>query len=52
VETLNGIHESFSQHLDILDAINPKLWDGADMNKVHATEHAQIAAYALPGRSR
>jgi hypothetical protein len=33
LETLHGIHESFSQHLDILDAINPKSWDGADMNK-------------------
>jgi hypothetical protein len=33
VETLHGIHEAFSQHLDILEAINPKSWDGADMNK-------------------
>lgn len=33
VETLHGIHESFSQHLDILEAINPKSWDGPDMNR-------------------
>ncbi len=33
VETLHGIHESFIQHLDILEAINPKSWDGPDMNK-------------------
>ena len=33
VETLHGIHESFSQHLDILEAINPKSWDAPDMNR-------------------
>ena len=33
VETLHGIHESFSQHLDALDAINLKSWDGPDLNK-------------------
>ena len=33
VETLHGIHESFSQHLDVLDAINLKSWDGSELNK-------------------
>ena len=33
VETLHGIHEAFSQHLDTLDAINPKSWEGLDMGK-------------------
>lgn len=33
VETLNGIHEAFSQHLDVLDAINPKAWEGLDLAK-------------------
>ena len=33
VETLHGIHESFSQHLDVLEAINPKSWDGPEMHK-------------------
>jgi hypothetical protein len=33
VETLHGIHESFGQHLDILEAINPKAFDSLDMNK-------------------
>ena len=33
VETLHGIHESFSQHLDNLDAINPKSWEGLDLHK-------------------
>ncbi len=33
VETLHGIHESFSQHLDALDAINLKSWDGPELNK-------------------
>ena len=33
VETLHGIHESFSQHLDVLEAINPKSWDGPEMNR-------------------
>lgn len=33
VETLHGIHGAFSQHLDILDAINLKSWEGLDMAK-------------------
>lgn len=33
VETLHGIHESFIQHLDILEAINPKSWDAPEMHK-------------------
>ena len=33
VETLHGIHESFSQHLDVLDAINLKSWDGPDLHQ-------------------
>lgn len=33
VEMLNGIHESFTQHLDVLDAINLKSWEGLDLNK-------------------
>ncbi|MGC3988505.1 MAG: hypothetical protein QM796_02235 [Chthoniobacteraceae bacterium] len=33
VEQLRGIHESFVQHLDVLDAINPKNWENSDINK-------------------
>jgi hypothetical protein len=33
VELLNSIHESFSSHLDVLDSINPKAWEGLDINK-------------------
>lgn len=33
VELLESIHDSFAQHMDMLDAINPKSWDGSDMNK-------------------
>jgi hypothetical protein len=33
VELLNSIQESFASHLDMLDAINPKGWEGLDINK-------------------
>jgi predicted RNase H-like nuclease (RuvC/YqgF family) len=33
VEMLESIHESFSAHMDALEAINPKTWDGLDINK-------------------
>jgi hypothetical protein len=33
VELLNSIHESFASHLDVLDSINPKGWEGLDINK-------------------
>lgn len=33
VELLNAIHDSFNQHLEVLDSINPKTWDGLDINK-------------------
>lgn len=33
VEQLQGIHASFMQHVDLLEAINPKGWDGLDLNK-------------------
>ena len=33
VELLSSIHESFASHLDALDAINPKTWEGLDINK-------------------
>ena len=33
VELLNAIHESFSGHLDALESINPKAWEGLDINK-------------------
>jgi hypothetical protein len=33
VELLHGIRESFAAHADNLDAINPKNWDGLDVNK-------------------
>ncbi|HEY3900109.1 MAG TPA: hypothetical protein VGM54_15985 [Chthoniobacter sp.] len=33
VELLNSIHESFTAHLDALDGINPKAWEGLDINK-------------------
>ena len=33
VELLESIHDSFVQHADSLDAINPKGWEGLDINK-------------------
>ena len=33
VEQLHAIHDSFHQHLDVLEAINPKGWEGLDINK-------------------
>jgi hypothetical protein len=33
VETLESIHESFTAHLDAIDSVNPKGWDGLDINK-------------------
>jgi hypothetical protein len=33
VEQLQSIHAGFAQHMDALDAINPKSWEGLDINK-------------------
>lgn len=33
VELLQGIHESFSSHVGVLEEINPKAWEGLDINK-------------------
>lgn len=33
VELLQGIHESFNSHVGVLEEINPKAWDGLDINK-------------------
>ena len=33
VEQLQAIHDSFSQHQQYLDSINPKGWEGLDMTK-------------------
>lgn len=33
VEQLRSIHESFSQHLGVLEGINPKNWENSDINK-------------------
>jgi len=33
VETLQTIQESFRQHLDVLEAISPKAWEGLDISK-------------------
>src|SRR5438067_8798357 len=33
VEQLRTINASFAQHLDVLDAINPKAWENLDINK-------------------
>ena len=33
VELLNSIHDSFSGHLEVLESINPKGWEGLDINK-------------------
>jgi hypothetical protein len=33
VEQLQAIHESFTQHQQYLDSINPKTWEGLDINK-------------------
>jgi hypothetical protein len=33
VELLQGIHESFNSHVGVLEEINPKSWDGLDINK-------------------
>jgi hypothetical protein len=33
LEQLKAVHETFVQHLDIIEAINPKNWDSLDLNK-------------------
>lgn len=33
VELLREIQEAFSQHYDILESINPKGWEGVDLNR-------------------
>ena len=33
VELLQGIQESFNSHVSMLEMINPKSWDGLDINK-------------------
>jgi hypothetical protein len=33
VETLQTIQESFRQHLDVLESLNPKAWEGLDIAK-------------------
>jgi chromosome segregation ATPase len=33
VEQLKAVHESFRQHLDYIEAINPKAWDSDEINK-------------------
>jgi chromosome segregation ATPase len=33
VELLHAIHDSFNQHMEVLDSINPKTWEGLDIHK-------------------
>src|SRR5205823_1931842 len=33
VELLNAIHDSFNAHLDVLESLKPKSWEGPDINK-------------------
>ena len=33
VDLLRDIYDSFSQHLHVLESINPKSWEGGDMNR-------------------
>jgi DNA repair exonuclease SbcCD ATPase subunit len=33
VELLQGLQESFNSHVSVLEMINPKSWDGLDINK-------------------
>ncbi len=33
VELLQGIHDTFNAHLQNLEAINPKAWEGLDINR-------------------
>ena len=33
VEQLKSMHETFSQHLGVIEGINPKNWESADINK-------------------
>lgn len=33
VEILHGIHETFAGHLHYLESINPKAWEGMDINR-------------------
>ena len=33
VELLHGIHDTFAAHLQYLESINPKAWEGLDMQK-------------------
>ena len=33
VDLLNSIHDAYIHHLDVVEAINPKNWDNADLHK-------------------
>jgi len=33
VELLNAIHDSFNSHTEMLESLNPKAWEGLDINK-------------------
>lgn len=33
LELLHGVHDAFHQHLDVLEGINPKNWEGLDIQK-------------------
>ncbi len=33
VEILHGIHETFAGHMQYLESINPKAWEGMDINR-------------------
>jgi hypothetical protein len=60
VETVQSIQESFRAHLDVIEAINPKAWEGLDIAKEltralasvddaraeYANSHPKIAVHA------
>lgn len=33
VEVLHGIHETFAEHMQYLESLNPKAWEGLDINR-------------------
>ena len=38
VELLHGVHETFAAHLQNLESINPKAWEGLDIHRELGTK--------------
>ena len=44
VELLHGIHDSFVQHMDYLESINPKGWEGLPLTEINKELNKALSA--------